>query len=134
MTLADMIIDYRKRHDLSQRQFALECDVSNGYISMIEKGVNPSTGEPITPTLHRLQKIATGMHTTVDAILHEADDLDIDLSKEPSISQDDELSTGEVRIIQLLRRVPEDRLDQAYNAIESVLRLTFPEEFSVEDQ
>lgn len=134
MTLAEMIIDYRTKHDMSQRQFALGCGVSNGYISMIEKGINPSTGEPITPTLQRLRKIAKGMHTTVDALLFEADDLDIDLTKEPSIPEDDELSAGEVRIIQLLRRVPEDRLDQAYNAIESVLRLTFPEEFSAGDQ
>ena len=51
MTLKDLVIKYRTENGLSQRQFALQCGLSNGYISMIERGVNPSTGEKITPTL-----------------------------------------------------------------------------------
>ena len=49
MTLKDLVIKYRTENGLSQRQFALQCGLSNGYISMIERGVNPSTGEKITP-------------------------------------------------------------------------------------
>lgn len=37
MTLGEFIRKYRSEHDLSQRQFALKCGLSNGYISMLEK-------------------------------------------------------------------------------------------------
>lgn len=44
MTLSDFVKEYRKEHDLSQRQFAAICGLSNGYISMLEKNMNPKTG------------------------------------------------------------------------------------------
>jgi len=49
MTLGDFLRKYRDDHNISQRSFAKACGVSNGYISMIEKGINPKTNEPITP-------------------------------------------------------------------------------------
>lgn len=45
MTLKDLVIKYRTENGLSQRQFALQCGLSNGYISMIERGVNPTIRE-----------------------------------------------------------------------------------------
>jgi transcriptional regulator with XRE-family HTH domain len=42
MTLKDLIIEYRNDHGLSQRQFATACGLSNGYISMLEKEMNPT--------------------------------------------------------------------------------------------
>ena len=66
MTLKDLVIKYRADNGLSQRQFALQCGLSNGYISMLEKGINPSTGAKITPTLQALNKLAAGMHTTLN--------------------------------------------------------------------
>jgi transcriptional regulator with XRE-family HTH domain len=42
MTLGEYIKKYRSEHGLSQRQFANLCGVSNGYASMLEKGMNPS--------------------------------------------------------------------------------------------
>lgn len=51
MTLKDLIIEYRNDHGLSQRQFATACGLSNGYISMLEKEMNPNTKLPVTPTL-----------------------------------------------------------------------------------
>lgn len=80
MTLKDLIQLYRKEHNLSQRQFASLCDLSNGYISMIEKGINPNTNEPITPTLPALKKIAKGMKLTLAQLLTNADEMPIDIS------------------------------------------------------
>ena len=66
MTLKDLVIKYRTENGLSQRQFALQCGLSNGYISMIEREVNPSTGEKITPTLQALNKVTrTGRHRSI---------------------------------------------------------------------
>lgn len=80
MTLSEYIKNYRSTHGISQRQFAAICDVSNGYISMLEKGINPKTGEPITPTPQSIKAIANGMGMTMQRLLSEVDDLYLDLS------------------------------------------------------
>ena len=61
MKIGDLIQKYRAEHDMSQRQFATMCGLSNGYISMLEKGKNPKTGQPVTPTLPKLKALADCM-------------------------------------------------------------------------
>ncbi len=78
MKLGDLIKAYRDANDLSQRQFAVRCDLSNGYISILEKGINPSTGKPVTPTLPQLKKIADGMKMSLSELFEQADDMPID--------------------------------------------------------
>ena len=56
VTLRDVIKSYRQENNLSQRQFAINCSLSNGYISLLEKGINPKTKQPVTPTLPALKK------------------------------------------------------------------------------
>lgn len=82
MTLKELIVCYRKEHNLSQRQFAAACDLSNGYISMIEREVNPQTGEKIVPTLIALKKLATGMHISLADLLVQVDDMPVDIMAE----------------------------------------------------
>lgn len=79
MTLGDYIRAYRKETNMSQREFAKKCDLSNGYISMLERGINPKTKEPITPSLTQLKKLADGMSVTVNDILLEVDDMPVDV-------------------------------------------------------
>ncbi|MBQ7436060.1 MAG: helix-turn-helix transcriptional regulator [Oscillospiraceae bacterium] len=85
MTLSEIISDYRNKHGLSQRKFAEMCGVSNGYISMLEKGSNPKTGKAIVPALDRLQRIAKVMGMTVDELLTLADEIEVDISKRPAL-------------------------------------------------
>lgn len=80
MKLGDLIRDYREQHDLSQRQFAVICGLSNGYISMLERGENPKTHKPVTPTLPQLKKLADGMGTTIMDVLDTVEDMPIDLT------------------------------------------------------
>ncbi|MBQ8579316.1 MAG: helix-turn-helix domain-containing protein [Oscillospiraceae bacterium] len=80
MKLGELIIEYRDRNKLSQRQFADKCGLSNGYISMLERGINPKTQKPITPTIPQLKKLADGMVMTITEILDRVDDMPIDLS------------------------------------------------------
>ncbi len=80
MTLKELITGYREEHKLSQRQFATACGLSNGYISMIEREINPNTGEKIVPTLVALQKLATGMHITLADLLVLVDDMPVDIA------------------------------------------------------
>ena len=79
MTLSELLVQYRLSHDLSQRQLAVRCGVSNGYISMLERNLNPSTGDPVVPSLPTLKKIASGMGMTLDALFAAVDDMPISL-------------------------------------------------------
>ena len=81
MTIGEKVKQYRSQCNLSQREFAAKCGLSNGIISMIEKGVNPNTNEPIIPSLPTLNSIAKVMGMTIDELLEQLDDMDISLSR-----------------------------------------------------
>ena len=81
MKLGGLIKEYRDEHGISQRQFATACGLSNGYISMLEKGENPKTGKPVTPTLQQLKKLADGMGMTMMDMLDRVDDMPIDITE-----------------------------------------------------
>ena len=80
MKLGDLIRSYRETRELSQRQFALRCDLSNGYISILEKGINPNTQRPVTPTIPQLKKLADGMGISLSELFEQVDDMPIDFS------------------------------------------------------
>ena len=74
MTLGDCIKEYRDRHGLSQRQFAELCGLSNAYVSILEKNVNPKTGEAPAPTYGVYQKVAEAMEMSVQTLMEKAPD------------------------------------------------------------
>lgn len=68
MTLAELIKKYRQERGMSMREFGRKCGFSNAYISTLESGVNPHTGEILKPTLATYQKIAAAMGITIDSL------------------------------------------------------------------
>lgn len=80
MKLSELIIEYRREHGISQRQMASQCGLSTGYISLIEKEINPQTGKPMVPSLAVLNKLAKGMGITLDNLLSVCDDMPVDIS------------------------------------------------------
>lgn len=80
MKLSELIIEYRREHGISQRQLASQCSLSTGYISLIEKEINPQTGKPMVPSLAVLNKLAKGMGITLDNLLSVCDDMPVDIS------------------------------------------------------
>lgn len=82
MTIGELIKEYRAEHGLSQRQFAKRCDLSNGYIAMLERGENPSTGEPIKSTIPALKKIATGMGISLNMLFSTVEDIGVSMGDE----------------------------------------------------
>lgn len=75
MTIGEIVKQYREEHGLSQRQFAEKCgDITNGYISMIEQGKNPSTGKPIVPSIEKVASLARAMGMTLHQLIDMADD------------------------------------------------------------
>lgn len=109
MTLSEYIKAYRDAHDLSQRQFASICGVSNGYVSMLESGKNPKTGDPITPSPQTIYTIAKGMGLTMQELLTEVDDLYLDLTGNEKQPPDVEgLSELSMQIARIVDRLPEE--------------------------
>ena len=99
MTFSELLIKYRTEHLLSQRRFAELCNLSNGYISMLENNLNPSTGKPVAPTLPALRKISRGMGLTLDELLALVDDdAVISLKKDPA-PEYEEYSPDEIKLL-----------------------------------
>lgn len=123
MTLRDLVKEYRANHDLSQRQFAAVCNLSNGYISMLEKNLNPKTGLPVTPSLPALKKIATGMGITLTDLFTQADDIPVDLlvgdadENAPAPETEGGQSTLDVEIATLVANLPPELKQEALNYI-----------------
>lgn len=68
MKLSEVLKTYRKENDLSQREFAKKCGLSNSLISILEMGKNPQTGKAIDPDMRTYRRIAEGMGITVDKL------------------------------------------------------------------
>ncbi len=68
MTLSELIKKYRQEHGMSMREFGRKCGFSNAYISILESGVNPRSGEVLKPTLATYQKIAAAMGISIDSL------------------------------------------------------------------
>lgn len=82
MTIGEIIIKFRNEHKLSQREFAKQCGLSNGSISIIESGINPNTREPLIPNLSTINQLAKGMNISIQSLIESAEDLPISLSVE----------------------------------------------------
>ena len=113
MTLSNLIKSYRISKNLSQRQFATLCDLSNGYISMLEKEINPKTQEPISPTLSALMKIAKAMGITLTELLTMADDIPV------TLSIDDNLTKEEKELLRAFRAASDAARESALLALQS---------------
>lgn len=68
MNLGDIIMDYLEEHNLSAREFAKKCGLSNTYISQI---IN---GEKKNPSLDAFKLIAINMGYSVQQLFDMVDD------------------------------------------------------------
>ena len=118
MTLSELVVEYRAEHNLSQRQFAIQCGVSNGYIAMLEKNLNPKTGLPLIPKIPSLAKIASGMGMTLSELFTVVEDMPVDLSyedeKKPATDDDDGLTN---EIIHLLLGLSDTKKQEALSFV-----------------
>ena len=74
MTLGEYIKQYRDSANLSQREFARICGLSNAYISIIERGSNPRSEEAFKPSFELCKKIADGMGIALEVLLNAIDE------------------------------------------------------------
>ena len=69
MKLGEWMKEYRNQHNMSMQEMADICGFSKAYVSMLEKGINPTTNKPVSPTMQTFEKIATATGQDVDSLL-----------------------------------------------------------------
>lgn len=119
MKLSTILIDYRKRMQISQREFARRCDLSNSYISFLENEFNPRTGKPIVPTIEQYQKIASGMGLTVHQLFEQLDeDSPVEL---PPLEKDPESIAPQIRIVSgMMEKMSKEQQEQVVNVLRAM--------------
>ena len=122
MNIGDYINQYLQDKNLSQRQFAKQSGLSNGYISMLINKVNPKTGKPLTPSLTALLSLSKGMGISLDKFLQEIDDITIDISSN-SLSQllGKETSSIDNEFLQILSTLSDEDKEWLLDVIKSVI-------------
>lgn len=66
------------RGNVSLRNFAEKCGISHTHLDSIEKGFDPRTGKPVKVTVDTLKKIAKAMNMSVNDLLINSGDVDIE--------------------------------------------------------
>lgn len=126
MKLGEVIKQYRLKNDLSQRQFAKMCGISNGYISMLEEGKHPKTGEAIVPSLAMFKKLSATMGITVNELMSQADESDVALNLQlfaaPTVEiKTSDLTEGEIALIKVLDKLTDDEQRQVIEFAEFLI-------------
>lgn len=68
MDLKDILIEYREKNKISQREFARRSGLSHAQISILEYGKNKQTGRKPQPDIITLKKIADGMDISLQTL------------------------------------------------------------------
>lgn len=68
MHLGEVIKKYRADHGMSMQAFADKCDLSKGYIAMLERNKNSKTGDPVVPSIETFIKVADAMNISLDVL------------------------------------------------------------------
>ena len=119
MKLSEIIIDYRNRMNISQREFSRRCGLSNVYISYIEKELNPKTQKPLIPTIEQYKKIADGLGLTLQGLFEILDDAPVDLSPPASSDLPCDLKDDEKRLVTAYRGATDEIKSAALTMLEN---------------
>ena len=132
MKLSEILIDYRNKMNISQREFSRACNLSNSYISFLEREMNPRTGKPMAPTLEQYKKLANGMNISVQRLFELLDE-DAPVNLRPlgsDLETEDFPANKEVcMIVRLLNRMSPDQLDQVSRVLVAMFSKSNPELF-----
>lgn len=75
MKLGDKIKQFRIEKNLTMQQLADLSGKSKGYISLLEKGINPQTRKPIEPSLEAIQSIAKALNVDLEDLISDTEDV-----------------------------------------------------------
>jgi transcriptional regulator with XRE-family HTH domain len=89
MTLQEYILNFRKEHNLSQRQFSSIANLSNSYLAIIENNYNPKTGRAPIISLLTIKKLAAAMGLSLQELTDIIDNQEIADYDEAVLSEDE---------------------------------------------
>lgn len=93
MTLGDIIKKYRKENSATMEQVAKLCNITKGYVAMLERNINSKTGKPVKPTIETILKVCDGLRLDINEVFSLLDDdymISLPVKKNISLSQDEE--------------------------------------------
>ncbi len=120
MRIGEVIAKYLQENQISQRQFAKKCGLSNGYISMLIKNTNPHSNKPIVPSLTSLFAISKALGMSLDQLFEIADDIQIDISTAKKMPPSIRNAHTE-EYIQLFQCLTEEQQKMIISAIKGLL-------------
>ena len=122
MELKDFIKEYRLKHDLTMEQFGNLASLSKGYVSMLEKGINPKSKKKLIPSLTVLKNIACAMNIDLNRLLECVDDLEVNIdSASQNIGLACKLSDREMANLKKYRQLDESRKQAIDDQIDYLL-------------
>ena len=65
MKLSAAVKAYRQKYNMTMDDMAAKCNISKGYISMVEAEKSPNSNEPLQPKPETIIKLAKGMDMRV---------------------------------------------------------------------
>ena len=75
MKLGEKIKEQRLLKKMTMDTLAKQAGISKGYVSMLEKGINPNTKKTLIPSLDKVQNIAKALNIELDVLLKDTNDL-----------------------------------------------------------
>lgn len=131
MKLSEIILEYRSRMQISQREFARRCDLSNSYISFLEKETNPKTGKPMVPTIEQYKKLADGMEISLQRLFEMLDENSPVNLNIPVSEENDQPKNDDVRLLlRGLNRLSPEQVRQAKSVFRAMFEITNPDLFN----
>ena len=110
-TFAKRLKELRKEAGMTQIEFARKFNIANGTVGNWESGNRQ-------PDYVTLQKIADFFKVSVDYLVRsESEEENTDIKKSPSV----EITEGEQKLLDLFRRVPEDKQQMVLQMIQIAL-------------
>ena len=117
MKIGEWLKLYRQKHNLSMQELANACGFSKAYIGMLEKGINPTTNKPVSPTLQALDKIAYGTGYDIDTLFKMLD------SDQPVTANSlKALDNEETELVNIYRELNADDKSFLWNVMNRLVR------------
>lgn len=116
MELKELLKKYRSENDISQRELARRCELSNSLISLLEMGVNPQTGKKMSPDLVTYKKLASGMGIALQSLFEMLDSTELialsysDLERAMELTEEEKRRTNQIELVVNTPKTPEARI------------------------
>ena len=112
MRLGEYMKMYRASNKISMKELADSCGFSKAYVGMLEKGINPTTGKPVSPTIQTLEKIARGTGQDLDSLLKI-----LDGGQPVTISRSMPLDSEEIKLVDNYRELNAEDKDFLWSVV-----------------